>query len=336
MMKRIAAITARDLKSGFRDFMVVYIIIAPFLIAFALSLFVPSAGAATYQFVVDERLDGETVEYLSDIGKVEIVRDIENIRTRVLQNDDIVGITKNHEGQFEIILEGNEAEETAEVAQQILMYYENHGEDLPLEIRFSDIGWKVSPLAEYGAISIIIMTTLLGGMMIAFNIVEEKQSGTISAVNVSPVGTSEFVIGKSLLGFIIPVVQSVGVMWIFRFTGINLAMLVLVVLCSSIIGVVIGFAVGLIANDQISAVSSIKLIFLPVTASVLGAILLPPKWLPTLYWSPFYWTFAAVNDLIMKQETWGNTLLYCGAIFILSFCVFLLLKKRIQKGLAKV
>lgn len=170
----------------------------------------------------------------------------------------------------------------------LYMHLNTDERDLPLEIRFDSIGWSISPLAQYGAISLIIMTTILGGMMIAFNIVEEKQSGTISAVNVSPAGKFEFVAGKSILGFIIPVIQSMGVMLIFKFTGVNLLMLAVIVFCSALVGVILGFVIGIIANDQISAVSSMKLTFLPVTASILGAILLSSKWLPVLYWSPFY------------------------------------------------
>jgi ABC-2 type transport system permease protein len=79
-----------------------------------------------------------------------------------------------------------------------------------------------------------------------------------------------------------------GVMLIFKFTGVNLLMLAVIVFCSALVGVILGFVIGIIANDQISAVSSMKLTFLPVTASILGAILLSSKWLPVLYWSPFY------------------------------------------------
>lgn len=333
MLKRILIITARDIKSGFRDLMVVFIIIIPFLLAFALSLFVPSAGAATYQYAVEESLGSEIIEYLSHIGNIEVMGDRKSIQQRVLQNDDIVGILENN-GQYEVILEGNEKFEADEITQQVLTHFQYRDRDLPLAIRFSDIGWKLSPLAQYGAISLIIMTTALGGMMIAFNIVEEKQSGTISAVNVSPASRLEFVAGKSLMGFVIPVIQSIGVMLIFKFTAVNFAMLILVVLCSSLVGIMIGFVIGMIANDQISAVSNMKMTFLPITASVLGAILLPEKWLPALYWSPFYWTFAAVNDLVLNQAAWGRILLDCGAILLLAFIVFLLLGKRIQKGLA--
>lgn len=333
MLKRIFAITGRDLKSGFRDFMVLFIILAPFLLSFALSLFVPSAGAATYQYAVDDSLDSSTVSYLSQIGIVEAFTDRQSMQKRIFQNDDIIGIVKNGH-QYEIILEGNEGFEAAEVTQQVLMHLDYRDDKMPLEVQFSDIGWKVSPLAQYGAISLIIMTTVMGGMMIAFNIVEEKQSGTISAINVSPTARMEFVTGKSVLGFIIPVIQSIGVMLIFRFIEVNWAMLILVVLCSSLLGILIGFVVGIMANDQISALSSMKITFIPVTGSILGAILLQPKWLPALYWSPFYWTFTAVNDLILKQAEWRSTLLNCGAILSLVFFVYLLLRKKIQRGLA--
>ena len=66
MLKRILSIALRDLKSGIRDFMIVYILIAPFLLAFILNLLVPGASSITVNVVLEETADKELIEYLKE------------------------------------------------------------------------------------------------------------------------------------------------------------------------------------------------------------------------------------------------------------------------------
>lgn len=49
----------------------------------------------------------------------------------------------------------------------------------------------------------LIFTSILGGMIIALNIVEEKTENTISAIHLSPVSRLGFIAGKSLIGVFI-------------------------------------------------------------------------------------------------------------------------------------
>ena len=89
-------------------------------------------------------------------------------------------------------------------------------------------------------------------------------SNTISAINVSTVTRPEFVIGKGMTGFLIPIIGAFGVMFIMGFEGINYAMFTILLACISLISLIIGFSVGVVNTEPISAVASMKTTFVPV------------------------------------------------------------------------
>jgi len=77
-----------------------------------------------------------------------------------------------------------------------------------------------------------------------------------------------------------------------------------------------------------------SLFSVPLAASVAGYEFLSEKWQWVLYWSPFYWAFDAVTAIILKEATWLQILRNCGVILFISVLVFLLLQKKIKRGMA--
>lgn len=332
MIKRILAITIRDIKSGLRDYMILYIIIAPFLISFILKMLIPAAGTTTINVALDKSIDQSMVNYLEDFGRVEVMSNIETVKKRVQDTDDIFGLVK-YENAYHIFQQGNEMEETVEILDYIVNSYENQGLKIPIEVKISDIGWKLSPLKQYGANLLVIFMSVLGGMIILLNIVEEKQYNTLAAVNVSPISRIEFVIGKGLLGFVFPIIHAFGILIILGFPDINYWMVAAVTLSIALISVIIGFVIGVMNDNPISAISSMKMLFIPILASIFGGIYLNKKWLAFLYWSPFYWAYDAMDSILLQEATWNHVLANCGIIVIITGVVFILLSKRIQRGL---
>jgi ABC-2 type transport system permease protein len=330
-MKKIFAIAGRDFLSGTRDFIALFILIAPFALAVLLKLLIPAAGSAALRTAVPAGTEQELITYLEQFGKVEQTDDVEK---RVLKNDDIFGIIPAETGDhYTILMEGNEGEEAAETLSFILNERSAGAVSAPVEVRVSDIGWKLSPLKQQGTNFLLVFCTVLGGMLITLNLVEEKMNNTLSAVNVTAINKFQFITGKSLLGFAVPLAGGIGILLILGFTGINYGKALLTVFSISIISIIIGFSIGVVNTEPIGAVAGMKMIFLPVFASLFGAIFLPDQWHPVLYWSPFYWAYVSMDAVILNEAAWILILRNTAFIAGITGVIFLILRNKIRRGL---
>ena len=333
MFRKSLWITGRDIRSGLRDNIIVYVLFAPFLAALILRALIPSVGESVLHMAVDPSIEPAVVEYLQTLGKVEQVSEGPALEKRVRATDDVFGLRRGTDGGFEILREGNEQEGMDEIFQLALDAYINQDLSMPMVAEVSDIGWKLPPLKQYGASVLVVFMSVFGGMVILINLVEEKKENTLAAMNVSPVTRSAFVTGKGLLGVIIPVIHAVGVLLILGFEGLNYGMVALAVVSVALISVLIGFIIGVMNDNVISAASSMKALFVPILASIMGAIFLADKWHPLLYWSPFYWAFDSMNLIVLKEATWGVILRNTGIVLAITAAAFGLLSKRIARGL---
>ena len=333
MFRRIFAIARRDIKSGLRDNMILYILLAPLLIAGLLRAFIPGAGENLVSTAVVEGSPQTLVDMLEAHGSVEILADREAVLRRVRATDDVFGVMVDGE-QIEIIADGQEQKGSDTMVRGILQVWQEPPSDLPLTISFSDIGWTLSPLARYGGNILLVFTSVFGGMIVMLNLVEEKQEKTLAAVNVAAISRLEYIIGKGLLGFVIPIIHAWLILLIMGYEGIQYAMVTLVILSIALISLIIGFAIGIYNDNAMSAVSSMKIGFLPIFGSMFGAIFLAEKWHPLLYWSPFYWAFRSVDAIILQEADWGNILLNSALILLITGVVYGLFSRRIRRGLA--
>jgi ABC-2 type transport system permease protein len=331
-MKQILAIMNRDFISGKRDFIFVYLIIAPFLLALALKAIIPGIDSTTINIAVLDTMDQEIVNYLDEFAKIKKFETVQDIRVRVGKTDDYLGLVKKND-KYNIINQGNETTGSLDFLELIVNSYQKDLYIFPIDIKITDNGWKLHPLKQQGANFLIVFTTVFGGMLILLSLVEEKMSNTISAINISPTTKIEFIIGKSVLGFIIPIIGIFGILLILNFDHINYYMVTLLSISTALISMIIGFVIGVMNDDQISAIASMKMIFIPIMGSVFGAIYLSDKYHFLLYWSPFYWAYEGINAIILNEATWPMIIKYSSIIIFITIIVFMLLKNRIEKGL---
>ena len=331
-MRRILSIFKRDVKSGTREFLLLYIILAPIIIAIGLRFFIPSVNAISFQFALDEKLNPEVIETFKQYGEVEILKGRMVIEDRVNKIDDIIGISQNEKGKYIVILEGNEKESSKYIAQQILNKLQ--GKTTDIDASFSDIGTRMSSIAIYGTSSVIIMAIILSGMVIGLNIVEEKESQTISALSVSPMGRMEFFLGKSLIGLLLPVLETLIVLWILGISDINFWMILVMTVSSSLVAIIMGFLMGVLSSNQIAAIANMKFLLIIVSASFIGAVVLPQHLHVFLYWSPMYWSTIGLTKIVVNNAAWGHITQYTLWIIALTILVFLIFRRKIVKGLS--
>ncbi|HCX65435.1 MAG TPA: hypothetical protein DHN33_09520 [Eubacteriaceae bacterium] len=331
-MKKILAIVKRDLKSGVRDWLILYLLLAPVLFAVILRLFIPGVESSNLHFVALEQLPQADQTHIEQYATIEYVENVDQLEERVSRIDDVIGITKES-NEFQIVQQGNEQEGLLQTTGYVLQSVDESFEDVPIELSFSEIGWEFSPAKLQGGNALIILSTILGGMLILLNLVEEKMNNTISAVHVSTVSKAQFVLGKGIMGYLMSIYGAVAAVLILGFDGINYGMLTVTVLSLACISVIIGFSIGVVNDEPIAAIAGMKITFVPVIASIFGAIYLPQAWQVVLYWSPFYWAYDSIVALLLNEATWQQILTNSAIILAITALVFLGLRKRITQGL---
>lgn len=322
----------RDLKVNSQDFISLYILVIPILFGVLINLFAPGIHDSTIRLAMIADTDPSQVEYYKQFAEVDLFVDEAAVKERVNKRDATIGILPGEKKDF-LLVEGNESDEMVRYAKLLLTF---HTLDLDLEdskSRLVEYDRTVSPLKKTLVNLAILMISILAGMLIALNIVEEKVDQTLSAVNLTPTSRLSFLFGKSMMGMVFSLVGSLALILITGFRQVNWLQLLLVLVVTTLLSVLVGIIQGLSNTDVIGTASSMKLLFLPLLAGVLAIELLADKWQKFFYWNPFYWAYKGNNAVLAEGAIWSEILFYSGLVLSIAMILYILLVPRIQKAL---
>lgn len=333
MLKKIWTIFMRDFKVNSRDFLALYILLAPLLFGFGIKALAPSVNDTTVNLAMLRYDDPAKIEYLEQYARVELFADLEVLSSRVEKRDNIVAILPDGESST-ILAQGNEPEGVLNMAK-LLNSYHQLGLDVDESTAiFESFGRTEPPLKKMLVNVSLLFTAVLAGMMISINIVEEKMDNTISAMNVSPISRVGFILGKSMMGIFLAVYGSIALLWITGYGDVNIGQMMLAILSVTALSLVVGFVEGVMNDDVMNAAAGIKMLFLPVAAAVVAVELLSEQWQMLFYWVPFYWSYRGNEAILSYSATWPQVIVYTLIVFVLSGVVYALLAPKIKKGLA--
>lgn len=333
MIKKVLVIFGRDIKTSIRNFITLYILVMPIIFAVLINVFTPGINDTTVEVLLLKDENTEQIEFFKQFAKVELLGSLEEVEVRVRKRDNIIAVMPKPDGEYYILSQGNEPEYVVDYVRNLAAFdqFDIGTEETMAEI--VDYGRDIPPLKKLMVNSLMMLMSVLGGMIIALNIVEEKTDNTISAIHLSPVSRIGFIAGKSMIGVVVPIIGSMLLLIITGFRDINYFHVFIMVVSSSIISVLIGFIEGINNDDIMSAAGNMKLLFLPIVGAVVAIELLADKWQPFFYWIPFYWTYKG-NDLVLSNKgSWLDIMKYSGFVFGISAVVFLVLAPKIRKGL---
>ena len=332
MFRKIWSIFMRDVKVNKRDFIALYILIAPLLFAFGIQALAPSVNDTTVRLALLETDDLAKAEYLEQFAMVEIFSDLQSLTTRVEKRDNVVGIIPEGNTSY-ILTQGNEPESVTVFAKMLNTFHALELDVAETTANFESFGRTESPLKKMLVNISLLFISVLAGMMISLNIVEEKMDNTVSAINVTPVSRVGFILGKSMVGLFLAVYGSIAIIWITGFTDVNFGQMLLAIGSVTLLSLVIGFIQGLFNDDVMSAAAGMKVMFLPVGAAVAAVEILSDKWQILFYWIPFYWTYKGNDAILSYNATWPQILSYTAIVLGISGVVYYFLAPKIQRGL---
>lgn len=321
-MKRILGLICQDITLMLRDSIIVYIAFGPLLMALALRLFMPSVEDVRMNFVAENRIGETIISELEKYGNVQRLEDKQEVITRVERTDMVPGIIDDN-GKLVLIFEGNETGSLVETSRAILNRVVQGGSSLNLKAE--SINSNNSFMKEILTVMIIMTSIFLGGVAAGFNMVNEKDVKAIQALSVSPLRMREFITARGIVAFVISVATTMLGSLILSGNQINYLKLMILLASSCMIIALVSLIVGRMANNQISAISAIKLA-MPVFLTIpLASLFLPEKLQLLLYPFPNYWQFRALRGIYSSMEFNPDFWLSSAMTFVLgaAFLVWL-------------
>lgn len=327
MVKRVLGLLSRDWTHTRREKILVYMLIVPIVIAVLLRLFLPAAEQAGFTFAVDSSVPDEMVGRLREFGRVEAYGARDALKERVTRLDDVPGIYFEN-GQYTVLLEGNEGSYVAELSGALVDYIAQ-GEDL-LSISYQTHAARTSQTHQVVATFVAYFCVLIGAIAIGFNLVSEQEAKTIKALAVSPINTIEYIIGKSILALAVSLPLAFACSFVLVGpAGVSYLRLLIAVLSILGLAVVYGFLIGLVAQNQLAAIAAMKSGNLVMVGIPLVAQFLSNKYKWLLYPFPNYWGFESLRRVFVDT---GLSRASANALaLITTFALLLVLAPRIRK-----
>lgn len=332
MLLKIWTIFLRDLKVNLRDFLSLYILVIPVLFALGINALVPSVNDTTVNLALLAGDNPELVADLEQYAKVELFNDVPSATKRVQERDNIVAILPEGDGYY-ILAQGNEPESIVEFTKLLKTFVELDVNVQNSSAAIESFGRTEPPLKKMLVNLSILFASVLGGMMISINIVEEKSDNTVSAINVTPISRTGFILGKSGIGVFLAVYGAVAILWITGYGDVNIGQLLVAMVSVTVLSLLVGFIQGINNDDVMNAAAGIKLLFLPLGAGVAAAELLNEEWQRLFYWVPYYWTYKGNDAILSYNATWPQILTYTAIVLVISGVVYLFLAPKIRAGL---
>jgi ABC-type Na+ efflux pump permease subunit len=332
MLKKIWTIFIRDIKVNTREAITLFIILLPLLLAIGINLITPGINDTTVNVAMVKSEDKAQSVYFDNFAHIDYFDDRQAVEERVMERDSMLGIVKEGR-EYIIVAQGDEPETVLEYTKLIKALYEKGAKLEDARTEIVEFGRLIPPLKKLMVNALLLLIAVLAGMIIALNILEEKTDHTVSAVNVTPVSRTAFVLGKSLTGMFFALVLTTACIFITGFYEVDIAKALLVVLTTSILSMMIGFIQGVNSSDVMEAAGSVKLMFLPLAGSIAGYELVSGGWQAFFYWSPFYWAYKANSMILSKSGSWLDLLICIAIILAICTVIYVLLAPRIRKGL---
>ncbi len=348
-MKYIIRMFLFDTKMSFRSFMGGYIAIFPIVLLLLLRFFIPSMEDTSITIAaVSEGPHAVPQKMLDSLDKYADVRQyksIEKMEQKLRGAGSAEGLYYDPErGQYVSVMERNIQDNTVfSMSSQLIrqFYFQEKYPDagkvntfiygVPPELENRT---TISPVATIGGSVFIIFMVIIGAFIIGLGVVNDKECGTDRAFLVSPISKSDYYIGKSIFPFLVTAGYTIIALLILGLMHVNILQIYLLVILSFSITLLMGLLIGAVAGNENEAVGIGKLLSMIMMLSILGGTLLPDVWQWVVWWTPFFWLYSILEQILTLTATWVDVIWKSAVMVGICWIYFLLLRKKIVSGLS--
>jgi ABC-2 type transport system permease protein len=331
MIKRILNLMRQDWINSLRDNIMAYMIFGPVLLAVGARLFLGSLDEAQLTFAVQAELGPAVIEQLDRVGTVEVFSSADGVQERLLRNDDVPGLVLGLDGQPVVVFEGNEGENPqvlAGVIEQALQAgtVAEYNVVQPENAR--------SVVRELFTLVFVMLGGMMGALVMAFNLIEDKETQAVRALGVSPLSMVEMTLARGLFAVLLGLVITIATTFILAGSGFHYGMALLAFLFSIAIPVLSGYAIGGLADSQLKAIALLKFYMLIYLTIPVVSVFVPRSYHPFFYILPNYWMWQTFEKVFLGDlggpNYWVSGLITLGSSLVLVALVTPLLRRQLR------
>ena len=294
-MKTLLSSIQREFTLIFRNGISIFMVAAPAILAFVFILVFGAVNQSTVKLAADNTLDPLTLQKLERVATIERFDDTARMEARVLASDAVTGVTMQN-GTVTAVFEGNEGQSVADSVEKLIGLALSAPEG---GVKYNSEAVEAKGTMAYtlSMIGMLLMSLFIGGATVGLSIVDERESGAIRAVAVSPTRLAGYVASKLVPALMLGLVGISAAALIIGKASLLPRCLLLAVL-SALISGMMTFVIGAFANNQIAAIGVLK-ILVPLSMILpISAVFVPDQWQFFYYVLPMYWQYRALRAVL--------------------------------------
>lgn len=296
----------QEFKRIFRNGISIFMVAAPAILAFVFLLVFGAVNQTTITLATDNTLGAAQMERLSRVAALEFFDNTAALEARVRKADAVAGVTMR-DGEVTVLFEGNEGQSVRDAVRKMVGLALNAPEE-GVAYRSETVEAKGGMAYTLSMISMLLMALFIGGATIGLSIVDERESGAIRAVAVSPLWLSEYVAAKLTPGLLLGL-AGIGAAALIIGKAELVPRYLLLALASALVSGMMTFAIGSFANNQIAAIGVLK-ILVPLSMILpVSAMFVPQQWQFLYYPLPMYWQYRALSATLAGEPLFWPALL---------------------------
>ena len=341
-LKRVSILLGKELLQGPKNYILIWIIVAPVLISLIVSLVFGTLFTDKPKFGVMDEGSSKLVTSAQELDSIitKTYDSVSEIKQAVESGSVDLGIVLPQDLD-ERIMQGSQVKVTAYVWGQSLAKerivlratFANlarglAGQEALIEIESATLGGEGSiPWNDRLLPFIVLMAVFIGGIFLpAISLIDEKQKKTLRALVITPTSVGDVFAAKGIVGVIISLAMGVVILTLNQAFTENPLLLVLVLTLGAVMASELGLICGALIKDATTLFAIWKVggivLFAPALVYMFPQI---PEWVGKIM--PTYYLVQPIIEISQRSGGWydisTNVLILVGLdVLFLGMAVF--------------
>ena len=273
-IRRIGVLLRKELRYGFKSYIVIFAIVAPLIFTIFVNLLFGSLFSGKPKLGVTSQGHSQIVESLRNMESVDLKEYSSEIELKdavetgardvgvVLGEDFDSTIRRGELTRLTVYVWGESLLKDRAIIESAILYQirDVSGEKAPVEITPISLGdAKSIPLKDRLLPLIVLMAIFISGFAIpSASLVDEKQKRTIGAVMSTPATQGDIFVSKGLMGIVVSLIMGILILVLNQAFNAHLSLIILILSLAAIMASCLGLIIGAFIKDTASLYSVIK------------------------------------------------------------------------------